>query len=75
MCLAIPGKIKKIKENLAFFDYDGEEYKADILLAPEIKKGDWILMHDGRAISKITEKEGREQLKFIDEHEEMACHL
>jgi len=77
MCLAIPGKIKKIEGNTAFFNYDGHEYKADISLAPEVKKGEWILMHDGRALSKITEEEARENLEFIKTHEEMGgnhCH-
>jgi hydrogenase expression/formation protein HypC len=73
MCLAIPGKIKKIEENMAFFDYDGREYQADILLAGEVEKGDWILMHDGRALSKISESEAKENLEFIKTHEEMAC--
>lgn len=72
MCLAIPGKIKKIKENLAYFDYDGQEYKADISLSPKVKVGDWILMHDGRALSKITATEAKENLEFIKTHDEMA---
>lgn len=75
MCLAIPGKIKKIKEHTAYFDYDGKSYSADISLAPEVGVGDWILMHDGRALSKITEKEAKENLEFIKTHEEMACHI
>lgn len=74
MCLAVPGKIKKIIDNKAWFDFDGEEYESDISLAPEVKVGDWILMHDGRALSKISEKEAKENLKFIAEHKEMACH-
>lgn len=77
MCLAIPGKIKRIKENFAFFEHDKIEYSADISLAPEVKVGDWILMHDGRALSKISEKEAKENLEFIKTHKEMAlehCH-
>ncbi|MCX6808066.1 MAG: HypC/HybG/HupF family hydrogenase formation chaperone [Candidatus Berkelbacteria bacterium] len=73
MCLAIPGKIKQIKGNIAFFDYEDREYSADISLAPQVRKGDWILMHDGRALSKISAKEAKENLKFIKTHDEMAC--
>lgn len=74
MCLAIPGKVKKIEGSFAYFDFDGEEYKSDISLAPNLKVGDWILMHDGRALSKITAKEAKENLEFIKTHEEMAEH-
>ena len=71
MCLAIPGKVKKIKGTKAFFNYEGKEYSSDISLAPEVKIGDWILMHDGRALSKISEKEAKENLEFIITHDEM----
>jgi len=74
MCLAIPGKIKKIVDTTASFDYDSKEYEADISLVPHIKVGDWILMHDGRALSKITTKEAKENLEFIKTHEEMQNH-
>ena len=74
MCLAIPGKIKKIKGNRAFFSYEGKEYSSDISLAPEVKVGDWILMHDGRALSKISDKEAKENIEFIKTHEEMGHH-
>ena len=74
MCLAIPGKVKKIEDNLALFDYDGVEYKADISLLTDVEVGNCVLMHDGRALSKISDKEYKEQLEFIATHEEMACH-
>jgi len=74
MCLAIPGKVSKIDGSTAIFTYDHKKYEVDISLAPEIKVGDWILMHDGRALSKITEQEALENLEFIKTHEEMACH-
>lgn len=74
MCLAIPGKVKRIVGTTASFDYDGKKYEADISLAPNVKVGDWILMHDGRALSKITTKEAKENLEFIKTHEEMHDH-
>lgn len=71
MCLAIPGKIKKIDGQNVLFDYEGKEYRADVSLVQSPKIGDWILMHDGRALSKISEDEAKENLEFIRTHEEM----
>jgi len=71
MCLAIPGKIKKIEGSTAFFGYEDKNYSTDISLAPEVKVGDWILMHDGRALSKISQKEAKENLEFVRTHKEM----
>lgn len=74
MCLAVPGKVKKIEDNIAYFDFEDKEYKSDISLTQNVKVGDWILMHDGRALSKITAKEAGENLEFIKTHKEMADH-
>lgn len=74
MCLAVPGKIKKILGSFAYFDYNGLEYRADISFASGVKVGNWILMHDGRALSKISAREAKENLEFIKTHEEMTHH-
>jgi len=74
MCLAVPGKVKKIEGNWAYFDYDEKEYRTDISLLTDVKVGSFVLMHDGRALSKISKKEYEEQLDFIATHEEMSCH-
>ncbi len=70
MCLAIPGKIKKIEGSSAYFNYQGHESTADVSLVFKPKIGDWILMHDGRAMSKISEEEAKENLNFIKLQEE-----
>lgn len=69
MCLAIPGKVKKIKDSIAFFDYEDKEYKCDISFAPDVKVGNWILMHDGRALSKVSASEAKENLVLIKDFE------
>ena len=74
MCLAIPGKIKKLDGNSAYFEFKGHEYCADVSLVTEPKVGDWILMHDGRALSVISEDEAEENLKLIDEQEAVHHH-
>lgn len=74
MCLAIPGKIKKIEEKSAYFDFKGREYCTDISLVTDPKVGDWILMHDGRALSVISKEEAEENLKLIDEQEAEHNH-
>ena len=74
MCLAIPGKIKKIDGSSATFDFDGHEYVADVSLVADPQVGEWILMHDGRAMSKITEDEAQENLDFIKKQNQEHHH-
>lgn len=67
MCLAIPGKIIKIDNNIAMVDFGGVKKDSALDLVPDAKIGDYILVHAGFAINKIDEKEATETLKLIYE--------
>ncbi|HXZ80503.1 MAG TPA: HypC/HybG/HupF family hydrogenase formation chaperone [Terriglobales bacterium] len=66
MCLAIPGKIVEIAERsrLATIEVAGVRRKVDLgLLQDEMPQlGDWVLIHVGFAISKVSEQEALEQM-------------
>ncbi|KOF58207.1 MULTISPECIES: HypC/HybG/HupF family hydrogenase formation chaperone [Clostridium] len=53
MCLAVPGKIKSINENLAKVDIMGIEKSVDIELIENPHVNDYILIHAGFGIEKI----------------------
>lgn len=62
MCLAIPGKIIKIKKNQqATADFNGVEKDINISLV-KARIGDYMIVHAGFAIEKI-EKERAEDVK------------
>ncbi len=69
MCLAIPGKIISISEDTAMVDFNGVRKKASIMVLPDVKVGDMVLVHAGFAISKVTEQEARETLQAFAELE------
>ncbi len=70
MCLAIPGKIKSIdkKTNIASVDFNGIGRDVNISLV-EAKKGDYVIVHAGFAIQKLTSKDAREVLAIFNEEE------
>jgi hydrogenase expression/formation protein HypC len=65
MCLAIPGKIKKIDKDLAIVDFGGVDSEISLMLVESAVVGDWILAHAGVAIKKITQKDAKNILKAI----------
>ena len=77
MCLAIPGKIVEIlheRENLAMVEVAGVRRKIDtgLLVDEPTVPGDWVLIHVGFAMSKISEKDAQEQMQILaalGEHE------
>lgn len=70
MCLAIPGRIVQLlpeRENLALVEVAGVRRKIDLgLLAEESTgPGDWVLIHVGFAMSKISESDALEQMRTL----------
>lgn len=78
MCLAIPGKIVELLDDdyqYAMIDVSGVKRKVNVSLLKNegLKANDWVLIHVGFAMNKISEKEATEQLellKAIGEQEE-----
>ena len=69
MCLAIPALVKSIHDREAEVEVGGTSYRASIWLTPEVKVGNYVLLHTGYAISVIDEKEALETLKLLREIE------
>ena len=67
MCLAIPALVKSIDGQLAEVEVGGVKRQVSIWLTPEVKVGDYILLHTGYAINIIDEAEAKETLKLLEE--------
>jgi hydrogenase expression/formation protein HypC len=71
MCLSIPAKIESIEDNMAIVSVGGVTYKASLQLLDDVSVGDFILLHTGFAIQKISPEEAEETLKIFSEFEDM----
>jgi hydrogenase expression/formation protein HypC len=67
MCLSIPAKIVSIDGNMAEVSVGGSLFKAGLHMIENAKVGDYILLHAGFAIQKISEEEAAETLKILKE--------
>jgi len=71
MCLAIPGKILEIDAHdptLALVDVIGMRRRVELGLLQDDKPlpGDWVLIHVGFAMSKISEADALDQLRVLE---------
>jgi len=76
MCLAIPGIVQQINEGdvsprMAEVNFGGVVKRVCIDFVPDIKVGEYVIVHVGYALNKIDEKEAMEQLKAVSEAEEI----
>ncbi len=67
MCLAVPAQVEKIEGETAVVNLSGNRQKAMASLVPDLKPGDWVLLHAGYILQKIDEKEALETIKLLEE--------
>jgi hydrogenase expression/formation protein HypC len=70
MCLAIPGRIVELvpdQAHLGTVEVAGVRRKVDLgLLENDMPvPGDWVLIHVGFAMTKISEKDAAEQMQLL----------
>jgi len=75
MCLSIPAKVISIEGELARVSVGGTEYEASIQMLEDVNIGDYILLHTGFAIQKISAEDAEETLKLFQEFEELNVRL
>ncbi len=67
MCLAVPVRIISIEGDEAETEIGGVRRRASIALTPEVRVGDYVLLHTGYAIGVVDEVEAKETLKLLQE--------
>lgn len=69
MCLAVPAKIIDRNDLMATVDISGVTRQVSLMLLPEAKVGEYVLIHAGFAIQAIDEEEAHKTLELFKELE------
>jgi len=67
MCLAVVGRLISMEGSIGVVDMSGVEMKVGLQLVPDVKVGEWVLIHAGFAIQIIDEEEAKETLALLGE--------
>ena len=72
MCLGVPGKVTRVEDNplgMAMGEVDFGGVLKDVCLAyvPEVRVGDYVVVHAGFAISQVDEAEAAEILDLLEQ--------
>ena len=57
MCVGFPAKILTMKDAMAVVDAHGAKREISAELIDDLEPGDYVMVHAGIAIAKITEEE------------------
>ena len=77
MCLAIPGKLTSISGDepltrLGKVDFGGVLKEVSLAYVPEVKVGDYVIVHVGFAISRVDEEEAHKVFDYLREMQELS---
>ncbi|MFC1632170.1 HypC/HybG/HupF family hydrogenase formation chaperone [Candidatus Omnitrophota bacterium] len=67
MCLAVPAEVKEIKKNSAVVDFGGVAKEISLGILTGVKTGEFVLVHAGFAIGKVSRSEAEDTLKLLEE--------
>jgi len=67
VCLSIPARIVAVDGVTATVDVMGNRREADLSLVDEPQIGDYVLLHAGFAIEKMTAEDAAETLQLWEE--------
>lgn len=70
MCLAYPAEVIEIKDSLATVELEGVRRKVSLMLLPETKLGDYVLVHAGFAMQIVDRRTVDEMMSAFDEIDE-----
>lgn len=75
MCLAVPARVIEVQGHLATVDIAGNTRSIGISLTPEVRPGDYVLVHAGFSIQVMDEEEALATLALLEEWSKLEHSL
>ena len=77
MCLAIPGKVESISgsdqlSRVGKVNFGGILKEVSLAYVPEVKVGDYVIVHVGFALSRLDEAEAQKVFGYFKEMEDLG---
>ena len=67
MCVGLSAKVVKINNGTAVIDADGAQREISAQLLEDLEPGDYVMVHAGVAIAKITDEDDNETEQLMEE--------
>lgn len=72
MCLAIPMRVVSVEGSRGLVDASGARLEVALDLVEEVNPGDYVLVHAGFAITRLSAEEAEENLAILQRLAELA---
>ncbi len=72
MCVGLSAKVVKVQDGMALIDANGARREVSSKMLENLEPGDYVMVHAGIAIAKITEDEDEQSDELLSELTEGA---
>lgn len=72
MCLGVPGRVTKVETNelgmaMGTVDFGGITKEVCLAYVPDVKPGEYVIVHVGFALSRVSEEEAQRVFEALDQ--------
>lgn len=67
MCVGLSAKVVKVEKGTALVDAFGAKREVSVSLLKDLEPGDYVMVHAGIAIAKITDEDEEETDQLLEE--------
>ncbi|MBC3537503.1 HypC/HybG/HupF family hydrogenase formation chaperone [Megasphaera hominis] len=67
MCVGLPARVVEVKKGMALVDASGAKREVSASLLDELDPGDYVMVHAGVAIAKITASDEDESDEILED--------
>lgn len=67
MCVGLPARVVTIKDGMALVDASGAQREVSAELMDQLDPGDYVMVHAGMAIAKITDNDADETDDILED--------
>ena len=67
MCVGLPARVKKVEDGVAVVDATGATRTVSAALLDGLMPGDYVMVHAGMAIARITSDDEKETQQILEE--------
>ena len=66
MCVGLSAKVVRVQDGMAMVDASGARREVSVQLMDDVEPGDYVMVHAGIAIAKITDEDEHETDEVLE---------
>lgn len=66
MCVTLPARVLSVQADTALVEMDSRQQRASLVLLPNVRPGDWVIVAAGTVVERLAPEEAEEIRRLLD---------